>query len=306
MIDSGRPMVAAGIALCSLLVACGQTQDETLTAGKAGGAAGASSAASLGGAGPSEGSSASAGANASGGGPVTSDPEQHAADVNVSGRWAMFGFEDPVGVALSQSEGALSGIGCGVGTPPASKASYCSADLTGTIAGGSVKFDFKSTADILPGRYLADLVASKDGKRMAGRFGIGTSVSTELWIAWLPVQGNDDFWLPVAESEPSLGSGQFELRLSSAEAGDPSFDSQATYWIAFGPYGLVGELGAFFLSEMRRVGNGVEAGPVSPTVPELPVYVSFTGPGSAYTSVTARLSNGHTFTFDVLPSSGGP
>jgi len=48
--------------------------------------------------------------------------------------------------------------------------------------------------------------------------------------------------------------------------------------------------------------NGaLEAGPVSPTVPELPVYLSFAGTDEAYTSVTARLSNGHTFTFDVLP-----
>ena len=83
---------------------------------------------------------------------------------------------------------------------------------------------------------------------------------------------------------------------------DLSFDPKATYRVQLGPYGIAGELGAFFLSEMRRAGNGVvEAGPVSPTVPELPVYLSLAPSGDGYGTVTARLSNGHTFTFDVLP-----
>lgn|GEM_PF-6682723 len=56
------------------------------------------------------------------------------------------------------------------------------------------------------------------------------------------------------------------------------------------------------VGQSRRMANGaLEAGPVSPTVPELPVYLSFAGTDEAYTSVTARLSNGHTFTFDALP-----
>ncbi|HEX2671217.1 MAG TPA: hypothetical protein VHM25_10125, partial [Polyangiaceae bacterium] len=85
-------------------------------------------------------------------------------------------------------------------------------------------------------------------------------------------------------------------------ANDPSFDPKAIFRVGFGADGIVGDLGAFYLSEMKRRGDGVlEAGPVSPTVPELPVYLAFAGIGEAYTSVTARLSNGHTFTFDVLP-----
>ena len=36
---------------------------------------------------------------------------------NIAGRWAMFTFEDPVGVELSEAEGALSGQGCAGGVP---------------------------------------------------------------------------------------------------------------------------------------------------------------------------------------------
>jgi len=212
----------------------------------------------------------------------------------------MFGWEDPVGVQLLQSQGSISGVGCGVGVPPASDASYCSSDLAGSISGNLVKFDFQSTAEI-PGRYLADLVASDDGTRMAGRFGVGSSIENKLWFAWLPVNG-DDYWLSVPDNAPSYGGEQLALRLSTAEANDPRFDPNIVYDLGFALNGIVGDLGAFFLSEMKRDGTGsVEVGPVAATVPELPVYLLLTKTGDAFTSVTARLSNGHTFTFDVLP-----
>lgn len=302
MMGAGSAIGVAGITLSALLVACGQAgSGSRANDGLPSDVAGAPATASAGGALSVNAESASGGAHAvSNGSAGTSSVQATDAPANVSGRWAMFGFEDPVGVQLSQSGGSLGGIGCGVGVPPAMRASYCS-PISGTISGSNLKFAFKSTADILPGDYLADLVVSADGTRMAGRFGIGSSINDQLWFAWLPVQG-DAFWLNVAENEPNFGSGSIALKLSTAEANDPRFDPNAVYEVTFGAYGLIGDFGAFFLSEMKRGANDlIEAGPVSPTVPELPVYVSIASQGNAYSSVTARLGNGHNFTFDVVP-----
>lgn len=302
MMGAESALGVAGITLSALLVACGQAGSGSRPGdGAPSEVAGAPGAGSVGGAQSVNAGSASGGDSAaSNSGAGVANAQAPDAPANVSGRWAMFGFEDPVGVQLSQDAGVLGGIGCGVGVAPAMRASYCS-PISGTISGSNLKFAFKSTADILPGDYLADLVVAADGKRMAGHFGIGSSINDQLWFAWLPVQG-DDFWLNVPEGDAHYGSGSLALKLSTAEANDPRFDPNAVYEVTFGAYGLIGDLGAFFLSEMKLGASGlIEAGPVSQTVPELPVYVSIASQGNAYSSVTARLGNGHTFTFNVVP-----
>ncbi len=295
MIHSGRTTLTISIALSALLVACSQSAETPVSIANNGMAGAAASSGGSHAVGEPSGAASTSAAGSNAGAAGVQGPAP-----NISGRWAMFGWEDPVGVQLRQSEGSLSGVGCGAGTPPASQAALCSSDLAGSISGNLVKFDFLSTAEILPGRYLADLVASDDGTRMAGRFGIG-SLNNEFWFAWLPVAG-DDYWLRVPDDMPSLGGQQLALQLSTAEANDPAFAPNIVYDLRFASQGIVGSFGAFFLSEMRRDSNGsIEVGPVAPTVPELPVYLSLTKTGDAFTSVTARLANGHTFTFNVLP-----
>jgi len=299
MKNVGRATLFAGIA--TLLFACGQTRSESPQLASAG--SGVAGATAHGGSSALGGSSGLGDANAGWAGRGDEQPATRGqSEIDISGRWGMFGWEDPVGVALQQAASSLSGTGCGVGTPPVMNAANCSA-LSGTVSGRNVKFTFPSQVDLLPGDYLTDLVVSEDGARMAGRFGIG-SINDSNWIAWLPVKA-DGYWLDRPANDLPQHNKALDLRLSAAEGNDPRFDPNEVYRISFVLDGIVGDLGAFFASEMRRTSDGqIEVGPVSPTLPELPVALSLTGSGDVFTSVSARLSNGHTFTFEVLPFVG--
>jgi hypothetical protein len=181
------------------------------------------------------------------------------------------------------------------------KASYCSSDLSGTVVGNKVRFAFKSTAEILPGNYLADLVVSEDGKRMAGRAGIGDSISTELWFAWLPVK-DDDYWLTAPAGNFKQYDQRIQLRLSAGQSNDPQFDPSTSYDFSFNDInGITGDLGVFYLSELTLSNSGIEAGPVPSTVPELPVSLTIAVTQGTFTHVTARLENGHSLELDPIP-----
>src|SRR6187402_1592466 len=53
----------------------------------------------------------SSGAGAAGGAPVTPA-------IDISGRWGLLGFEDPVGVQIVERDGTIGGQGCDVHAPP--------------------------------------------------------------------------------------------------------------------------------------------------------------------------------------------
>src|SRR5450432_2584789 len=80
----------------------------------------------------------------------------------------MFTFEDPVGVELSEADGALSGRGCAGGLPSPNNnltvfgCGVASGKVTGHQA--FLSFSFESYT------YAADTTISADGSRMTGRF----------------------------------------------------------------------------------------------------------------------------------------
>jgi len=301
MTEFRRSGGSASIALCALLAACAQTGVPD-TQGVAGTGSGSSAASAAGASSTQNGTSPAGGATSHGGAGAGGDTSAEGggfAAVDVSGRWAMIGWEDPVGVALSQNAGSITGTGCGVGTPPVQQASYCS-DVFGTIsADGNASFGFDFESAVGQYRYRADVTLAADGKRMAGYFGIeGAAVYPS---AWLPVN-DGEFWLNASAGDPSgIATGSYDLRLLSAEADDPRYVMGAGYRLFYSvERGIGGDLGAFFGREIVRVSDDLtEVGPVSPSSPELPVSLSLTTREGAFIDITARLSNGHSFKFEA-------
>ena len=139
---------------------------------------------------------------------------------SITGRWALVGWVDPVGVELRQAAaGSLTGGGCAYGAPPLQGVAKCDrvypaefyGAISGAIAGAQAKFGFQFGL----GEYSADVTVSADGKRMGGLF--STSTGDVLFpTAWLPVTDGDA--APATSSLPSA-SADYELRLSAADSG---------------------------------------------------------------------------------------
>jgi hypothetical protein len=135
---------AAGFVGSSLvLCACGGRAKSTTDASAGAPSAGSNDAtggalASAGGATSVEGG-AEAGESGSG---AAGQPD--APTLDISGRWALFNFEDPVGVQLFQNGNSLTGRGCDVGTPPANpevEPNLCG-DIEGNVTGNQTYFEF--------------------------------------------------------------------------------------------------------------------------------------------------------------------
>lgn len=267
----------------SLLVGCGST-DAKVGAGAAGQG---SSGAALGGAG--------AGTGGDGGGAAEPVPP-------LDGRWAMFSFEDPVGVELTEELGVLSGQGCygGLPTPNHPEIPSSCQPLTGTASGRHVQFAFAAETYT----YAANVYVSADGQRMAGAFRAsgGWGVSP---FSWLRV-GADDGWMPRAEPASAVAlvleerSGWYELEGLVDVDGEPgSIDI-----LGYGQFrALAGTLGAFWESEMtwNEAEQVLVAGPVPETSPELPTQLTLHFQSTALVSVDAVFPSGETTTFQVGP-----
>ena len=107
-------------------------------------------------------------AGGSGGGDAGSTEPQpyEKPTVDISGRWGLFFFEDPVGVQLFQAGNQLSGTGCDVGAPPLNDpttARLCG-DIVGTVSANKAYFGFHFDSY----DYIADVTVSLDGKTHDG------------------------------------------------------------------------------------------------------------------------------------------
>lgn len=268
----------------SLLAGCGSTDAR-------GGSGGAPQVADSGGAG--QGSSAGAGGDAGG----AAEPAPP-----LEGRWAMFAFEDPVGVELSEESGVLSGQGCygGLPTPNHPEIPSTCRPLTGTASGRHVQFAFAAETYT----YAANAYVSADGQRMAGAFrasgGWGASP-----FSWLRV-GADDGWMPRAEPASAVAlaleerSGWYELEGLVDLDGKPG----RIDLLGYGQFRAVaGTLGAFWESEMtwNEAEQTLVAGPVPETSPELPTQLTLRFQSTTPVSVDAVFPSGDTTTFQVVP-----
>ncbi|HEX2873817.1 MAG TPA: hypothetical protein VHP33_21320 [Polyangiaceae bacterium] len=270
----------------SLLVGCGST-DANGGAGAAGQGAGSSGAAQGG----------DAGAGGDGGGEAEPVP-------SLDGRWAMFSFEDPVGVELSEESGVLSGQGCygGLPTPNHPEIPSTCQPLTGTASGRHVQFAFAAETYT----YAANVYVSADGQRMAGAFRAsgGWGVSP---FSWLRIGANDG-WMPRAEPASAVSlaleerSNWYELEGLVDVDGTPG----RIDILGYGQFrALAGTLGAFWESEMtwNEAEQTLVAGPVPETSPELPTQLTLRFQSTALVSVDAVFPSGDTTTFQAAPFS---
>jgi hypothetical protein len=227
-----------------------------------------------------------------------------ATPLNMTGRWAMFRFEDPVAVDIKQKDGGvLEGQGCCGGFSDVSYQLNCCAALTGAIAGRHATFGFTFNQYTTPYPYDTDVYVSDDFQRMAGVFQNGYPVT------WVRI-GATDANLPYDDSDSraltDTYGGAYTLLLADDPAPGTDFTAQRTYWFNVGGGYVYGELGAFWSRELRwnAADQTLRAGPVPATAPTLPVSLTLhfdADGGTALTSVDAVTASGLRYHFQAMP-----
>ncbi len=266
-------VVASGL-LTVALPACGQ---RGLGAGGSGGRAG---------------TGAVAGA---GGGAVAAEPP-----ADISRRWGMFGFDDPVGVFLKEAaDGTLTGQGCGLG-PPDSKSveiqppPFSCANLSGKVTGHTAWFSFPIAIAPRPEGYAARVTISTDGSRMAGKF-----EASDFPTAWLRVP-DDGYWpTPAKVPADDLLQGRYDLTLVPEATTGTEFTGRGTYLLTYAERRFWGDLGSFWSSEVSdpSLGTPLRVGPVPATEPGLPTSLTLDFDATGFVRVVARTPSGGLYTF---------
>jgi len=310
--------------LCALallaLLSCGRTAGQAGVAdagsidGGSGAAAGSdgSSAGGTGGAPPAGGGKAGAtssdpggatGQGGAAGGTAGAAGTTDRPTADVSGRWGLFVFEDPVGVFLRQeADGTITGQGCTSGAPGelptgAGDPGGCGA-LSGRVSGQSASFGFPTTATQFA--YQANVVISADGQRMTGT--LTTFANIPYPVAWRRVR-EDAAWLDRGDfmRPDPIAAGPYELALIPEESVGNEFVAGTPYWIRYWEHTIFGQLGSFWTDEISPVGMGspLRVGPVSAAVPELPDSLLLDFDATGFTGVTAITPSGGHYRFAI-------
>lgn len=285
-----------------LLTACGETDRN--------GGLGASGNVATGGAAvAAAGASMTAGASAAG---AAGSPVDVAPPIDISGRWAMFHFEDPVGVNLSESvTGNLGGRGCVAGAPYGDAqddaAFNLCGDVFGSVMGNRASFGFPIGPGV-PAGYSAEVTISKDAQRMTGSLHTGTGDGIQS-MSWLRVPAEQP-WLvraPSASDQVQPLDGSYEAHLVSSAGGDGSeYLTTEMYAVHYSRRTLSGSLGSFWFSEMSdpAFGSPLRVGPVSATAPELPTSMRLEFDAQGFTEASVTTASGHDYAFVLRRTDG--
>jgi len=222
---------------------------------------------------------------------------------DITGRWAMFVFEDPVGVQLGESSpGQLSGRGCAVGAPGGpgvgdSIYDFCG-PVSGTVEGNHASFSFPPGN--APVTYATDVTISTDGQRMTGTFR-AVAEGSGYPVSWLRVPYEQP-WLAYAAPSNAVDplEGRYELTLlSTSDGGEYLIDE--TYSLAYSRRTLSGALGSFWFYEMSDPAGGspLEVGPVPATSPELATTMRIAFDAQGFTRASVTTASGHDYEFAV-------
>ena len=232
-------------------------------------------------------------------GAIGIDPSDAGAPGNgldLTGRWAMFAFEDPVAVDIHGSGGAIEGQGCCGGFSAKSGQFGCCGAVTGTMADRRASFGFSFDFGGEPYTYSTESYVSSDGKRMGGRF------SRIGWpVAWVRI-ASTDATLPPAD--PAIQevidgrSGSYALVLADDPAPGSDFSAHSTYHLNTGRF-VFGDLGAFWGGEMSwsAADQTLAVGPVPETAPGLPVALWLHFDGTTLVFVEAAMASGVRYHF---------
>ena len=223
---------------------------------------------------------------------------------DISGRWGMFSFEDPVGVQLFEApDGTLTGTGCAAGAPSSPDVNaflYDCGTITGKVTGETATFSFP-LGPTVPAiySYSARVTISRDRQRMAGDFdGIYGLVGS---MAWLRVRW-DVSWLDRARStdaEPLAGWYALELMAGASVGGE--FVAGTVYRLGYHERSVSGDLGSFWNSELSDPDQGspLRVGPVPTTVLTLPTSLSMDFDATGIVGVTAGTPSGGLYRFSA-------
>jgi hypothetical protein len=216
---------------------------------------------------------------------------------DLSGRWAMFRFEDPVVVDIDQAGSAIQGQGC-CGIFAGEHDISCCGPLTGQIVDRRASFGFSFDYGGEPHVYSTDAFVSSDGKRMAGTF--------SPWggpMAWVRIGAYEAYLPPPSSALESVTSGHYTLVLSDNPGAGSDFSWQPTYVLFTDPRFVFGDLGAFWSGEMTWNADQqtLVVGPVPETAPGLPVAMSLRFDGAALASVEAVMASGARYQFQATP-----
>ncbi len=223
--------------------------------------------------------------------------------VDVTGRWAMFAFEDPVAVVLSEASSAIGGNGC-CGGLDQGNVGWCCGAVTGHVAGPRVTFGFTVNVGLGPYTYATEAVLSANGQRMAGTFTLGGG---NLPVAWVRI-GPASRWLPdpdpVLAGVMSTRAAGYALALSNDPAAGTDFSAQQTYKLSVLDRFVSGDLGAYWDGEMnwRADEQTLVVGPVPETAPGLPVALWLRFDGATLASVEAAMASGTRYQFHATAS----
>jgi hypothetical protein len=220
----------------------------------------------------------------------------------LNGRWAMFRWEDPVAVEISEAAGVIQGRGCCGGFTQQSTDLNCCGPLTGQIVDRHASFGFSFDYAGSPYDYATDVFVSADRTRMTGTFMTGATV------AWVKI-GNTDGNLPFFDADfrtiTDAHSGDYVLTLADAATAGSDFSAVQTYRIGIGGGYVWGGLGAFWSHEITwsDADQTMVVGPVPETAPASPVALSlhFDSTGAALASVDATMASGARYHFQATP-----
>jgi hypothetical protein len=225
------------------------------------------------------------------------DPANPGGGPDVSGRWAMFAWEDPVAVDIAQAGSVIEGQGCCAGFPGQDSALDCCGAVMGQILERRASFGFSIDGLGEPYIYSTDVFVSADGSRMAGTFS-----RTGSAVAWVKIGAHEPY---LPSTDPALGevirarTGSYVLVLSDDPAPGDDFAPGQTYRLTVGSEAVAGQLGSFWSGEISWSAGEqtLVAGPVPETAPGLPVAMSLHFDAAALGSVEAVMASGVRYQF---------
>jgi hypothetical protein len=233
------------------------------------------------------------------GGGGTPDAGSPTAGADLTGRWAMFEWEDPVIVDLRQTGGALAGGGCCGSLSDQSYAGECCGAVSGQVADRRASFGFAFDFSGEHYDYSTDVFVSADGQRMTGTFS---------WagfpVAWVRIPSTDP---RIPAADPALQqvidahACGYTIVLSDDPAPGGDFEANHTYMLGVADQYVAGDLGAFWSGEMswNAAEQTLTTGPVPETAPSLPVALSLRFDGATLVSVEATMVSGVRYDFQA-------
>jgi hypothetical protein len=222
--------------------------------------------------------------------------------VDISGRWGMFLFEDPVALDVVQNGNRITGLGCDAGLPDleadsAHTSDYC-APLRGEVEADRAWFAF----DISAYAFRAEVTVSRDASRMAGEF--LDIFGQRFKSSWLRLRNEETALVRRSKRDQAAIDGRYDLRLMGSVSSESSFDPLRTYEITYiAAYGIYGDLGAFYYTEIsgdETPSGPLLVGPVPATDPTVPVSIRFDRNAWQLTHATVADVHGVVSEFEVL------